>query len=252
MASLQDFDKMAAAYYAAHPPAEGVGPVYADPQAEVSGYAQAPGFQQAYDAYAQYRTDTGQGWLDSLTPQQRAEYNALHQQLVDANAKKARRGAVIAMSVPLLAAGAGALGAFGAAGEGGMGAGALGGATSFPVYSPALPVLTDIPGGLTAGLGAAGRRNHPHPARQSHRRHLAAAPQRRAPARRRWRTLRGRCARTGPLCRGVGHRPQRGTHAGRGPAAPPVALRRASIAARQTVSSTKIHQIRGFFAATAI
>lgn len=154
MASVQDFDKMLAAYYAAHPPAAGVGPVSADPQAEVSGYAQAPGFQQANDAYAQYRTDTGQGWLNSLAPQQRAEYNALHQQLVDANAKKARRGAAIALGAPLLAAGAGALGAFGAAGEGG--AGALGGATSFPVYSPALPVLTDIPGGLTAGLSAAG------------------------------------------------------------------------------------------------
>lgn len=153
MASYQDYGNMLNNYYAANP-YTGAIPQF-DPQAEVSGYSQTKGYQDANDAYSKYRTDTGTAWLNSLSPDQRNEYNAYHQQAVDANAKKARNGAFIALGAPLLAAGAGALGAFGAAGEGGMGAGALGGATSFPVYSPALPVLTDIPGGLTAGLGAA-------------------------------------------------------------------------------------------------
>lgn len=162
MASYKDYGEMLKAYYAAHPYLDANGKpldMNADvwggnPQAEISGWGMNPADVAAADAAAKYRTDTGNAWLASLTPQQRAEYEQLHQQSVDAKAKKARMGAFIALGAPLLAAGAGALGAFGAGG--GTGAGALGGATSFPVYSPALPVLTDIPGGLTAGLGAAG------------------------------------------------------------------------------------------------
>lgn len=150
MASYQDYSKMLQDYFASQGP--GPDAPYFDPQAEVSGYSQAPGYDEALKTYQDYNTNTGQNWLDSLTSQQRQEYNTYHQQAVDANKKKARNGALIALGAPLAAAGAGALGAFGGLGEAG---GALSGATSFPVYSPALPILTDIPGALTAGLGAA-------------------------------------------------------------------------------------------------
>jgi len=159
MASYQDYGQMLNNYYAS----KGPGPTqpYFDPQAEVSGGGQAPGYADALTAYQNYTTKTGQGWLDSLTPAQRSEYDAYHQQAVDANAKKARTGALIALGAPLLAAGAGAAfpGLFGG-GTGGLGlageAAAMGGATSFPVYGGAMPLLTDIPGLVGAGVGATG------------------------------------------------------------------------------------------------
>jgi hypothetical protein len=151
MASYQDYGQMLNNYYAS----KGPGPTqpYFDPQAEVSGSGQAPGYSEALKAYQDYNTTTGNEWLSSLSPEQRSEYDAYHQQAVDANAKKARTGALIAFGAPLLAAGAGA--ALGAGGFGSLGSAAgLGGATSFPVAGGSA-LLADIPGGLTAGLGGA-------------------------------------------------------------------------------------------------
>jgi hypothetical protein len=120
MPSYQDYGRMLQDYYAAQGPAPQE--PYYDPQAEVSGGGQAAGYADALKAYQDYTTKTGQGWLDSLTPQQRAEYNTYHQQAVDANSKKARNGAFIALAAPLAAAGAGAAfpGLFGG-GTGGLG-----------------------------------------------------------------------------------------------------------------------------------
>lgn len=151
MPSYQDYGQMLNNYYTS----KGPGPTqpYFDPQAEVSGYGQAPGYADALTAYQNYTTKTGQGWLDSLTPAQRSEYDAYHQQAVDANKRKGNMGAVIALGAPLLAAGVGA--ALGPAGFGSLGSAAAGGATSFPVTGGSA-LLADIPGGLAAGLGGAG------------------------------------------------------------------------------------------------
>lgn len=149
MASYQDYGKMQEAYFAAHP-YTGAPASYGNPDAggmwgsmDTSGDA----------AEAAYRTKTGEDWLDSLTPAQRSEYDAYHQQAVDANKRKGNMGAVIALGAPLLAAGVGA--ALGPAGFGSLGSAAAGGATSFPVTGGSA-LLADIPGGLTAGLGGAG------------------------------------------------------------------------------------------------
>lgn len=142
MASYQDYGNMLNNYYAANP-YTGAIPQF-DPQAEVSGYAQPAGYQAANDAYSKYRTDTGTAWLNSLPPDQRNEYNAYHQQAVDANAKKARNGAFIALGAPLLAAGAGAAfpGLFGGETAGGLGLAESG--------------LTGASTGITTGAGLGG------------------------------------------------------------------------------------------------
>lgn len=156
MATYQDYGQMLRDYYAA----QGNAPAqpYFDPQAEVSGGGQAPGYAAAQDAYNQWTTKTGQGWLDSLPPQQRAEYEALHRQAVEANAKKARNGALIAISAPLLAAGAGAAlgsGGFGSLGLGGEAAGgAAGGAFNAAADSQLASSLFGITGADAAGAAS--------------------------------------------------------------------------------------------------
>ena len=142
MASYQDYGNMLNNYYAANPYTGAI--PQSDPQAEVSGYAQPAGYQAANDAYSKYRTDTGTAWLNSLSPDQRNEYNAYHQQAVDANAKKARNGAFIALGAPLLAAGAGAAfpGLFGGEAVGGLGLAESG--------------LTGASTGITTGAGLGG------------------------------------------------------------------------------------------------
>ena len=150
MASYQDYGKMQEAYFAANP--------YKGPPASYSSGQTEGGYWPVDDAaaaaFADYNSKTGEAWLKSLTPAQRAEYDAYHQQAVDANKRKGNMGAVIALGAPLLAAGVGA--ALGPAGFGSLGSAAAGGATSFPVYGGAMPLLTDIPGLVGAGVGSAG------------------------------------------------------------------------------------------------
>lgn len=150
MPSYQDYGRMQSAYFAANP--------YKGPPASYSSGQTEGGFwpvDAAADAeFADYNSKTGEAWLKSLTPAQRAEFDAYHQQAVDANKRKGNMGAVIALGAPLLAAGVGA--ALGPAGFGSLGSAAAGGATSFPVYGGAMPLLTDIPGLVGAGVGSAG------------------------------------------------------------------------------------------------
>jgi len=150
--TYDDYGKSLQQYFAQNP-YSGVVP-QADPQAEISGYGQPTGYAEAQQAYQDYNTKTGQAWLNTLTPQQRAEYDQYHQQAVDANKKKANRGAMIAVGAPLLAAGAGALlgpGGFGALGGG---AEAAGGAGGF-VFNPAVDSQLASAAGGFSGLGGA-------------------------------------------------------------------------------------------------
>lgn len=159
MASYQDYGQMLNNYYAS----KGPGPTqpYFDPQAEVSGSGQAPGYSEALKAYQDYNTTTGNEWLSSLSPEQRSEYDAYHQQAVDANAKKARTGALIAFGAPLLAAGAGA--ALGAGGFGSLGGEAAAGLGAANGSWDVLPALAGS-GGATGAMGggvAAGASSSP-------------------------------------------------------------------------------------------
>ena len=150
--TYDDYGKSLQQYFAQNP-YSGVVP-QADPQAEISGYGQPAGYAEAQQAYQDYNTKTGQAWLNTLTPQQRAEYDQYHQQAVAANKKKANRGAMIAVGAPLLAAGAGALlgpGGFGALGGG---AEAASGAGGF-VFNPAVDSQLASAAGGFSGLGGA-------------------------------------------------------------------------------------------------
>lgn len=150
--TYDDYGKSLQQYFAQNP-YSGVVP-QADPQAEISGYGQPAGYAEAQQAYQDYNTKTGQAWLNTLTPQQRAEYDQYHQQAVAANKKKANRGAMIAVGAPLLAAGAGALlgpGGFGALGGGAEAAGGAGGA----IFNPAVDSQLASAAGGFSGLGGA-------------------------------------------------------------------------------------------------
>lgn len=150
--TYDDYGKSLQQYFAQNP-YSGVIP-QADPQAEISGYGQPAGYDEAQQAYQDYNTNIGQDWLNTLTPQQRAEYDQYHQQAVDANKKKANQGAMIAFGAPLLAAGAGALlgpGGFGALGGGAEAAGGAGGA----IFNPAVDSQLASAAGGFSGLGGA-------------------------------------------------------------------------------------------------
>jgi hypothetical protein len=148
MPSYQDYGQMLRDFYAKQGPAP-TEPYY-DPQAAVSGYSQAPGYDAAQKAYQDYNSKTGQSWLDSLPAAQQAEYQALSQQRRDALHRKSNMGAVLAAGLPLAAAAAGPmLGALGGAGDA-SGLGALGAANG------SWDILPSVIGGGSAATGGAG------------------------------------------------------------------------------------------------
>lgn len=118
MASLDDYRRMLDAYYKAHPYI-GDMPAQTPYATKDDGYVSTP----ENDAYMKWDSNTRSDFMNSLTPEQRAERNQLYAQR-DAKAHRNMQLAAMASF-----AGIGGLGALGAGGLGGAGAAeGLGGA----------------------------------------------------------------------------------------------------------------------------